>query len=167
MKKLTMMLSVALFALVSANSVYAAEYKSVKKCKMCHMKQYKSWKETKMANAFELLKPGVSADAKTGAGLDPDKDYTTDETCLKCHTVTGKADMPGVQCEACHGPGSDYAKLKMKNKEYKKEEILAIGMVEPLDTCKKCHNEKSPFYKEFTFDKDKGSHEHFPMKYQH
>jgi hypothetical protein len=167
MKKWTMILLTAFFAIVSANSVFAADYVGSKKCKMCHMKQFKSWQETKMAKAFEGLKPGASADAKTAAGLDPNKDYSTDANCLGCHAVNGKADMPGVQCEACHGPGSDYAKVMMKNKEFKRDEITAVGFVNALDSCKNCHNDKSPFYKEITFDKDKGLHAHFPMKYQH
>ncbi|MDQ7053398.1 MAG: cytochrome c family protein [candidate division KSB1 bacterium] len=57
------------------------------KCKKCHLKQYKSWKKTKMASTFDVLKPGVRAEAKKKAGLDPDKDYTTDKECLPCHTT--------------------------------------------------------------------------------
>ena len=39
-------------------------YIGAKKCKMCHLKEYNSWAETKMAKSFELLKPGVGADAE-------------------------------------------------------------------------------------------------------
>lgn len=61
-----------------------------------------------------------------------------------------KFDMKdGVQCEACHGPGSDYKTMSvMKDKE----KAVAAGLVlgdEKL--CKTCHNEESP-----TFDKEKG-----------
>ena len=49
---------------------------------MCHLKEWKSWSQTKMAQAFEQLKPGERTEAKKTAGLDPDKDYTQDETCL-------------------------------------------------------------------------------------
>jgi len=168
MKRWMGMLLLACFAVVSASPVSAAEYVGTKKCKMCHMKQFKSWEQTKMAKAFEGLKPGMAVDAKTAAGLDPDKDYTTDASCLGCHTINGKADMPGVGCEACHGPGADYIKVMMTNRDYTMDEITAKGLVVPgEDSCKKCHNDKSPFFKGFTFDKNKGPHEHFPLKKQH
>ncbi len=35
--------------------------------------------------------------------------------CLKCHALGGNADMPGVQCESCHGPGSVYKAMKAKS----------------------------------------------------
>lgn len=169
MKKLTTLVLMALFALVSVTAVYAADYVGVKKCKMCHMKQYKSWEQTKMAKSFDGLKPGVSAEAKTAAGLDPDKDYTTDASCLACHTINGKADLPGVGCESCHGAGSDYLKVMMTNRDYTKAEIRAAGLIEPKDTCTKCHNEKSPFFKAFDYEasKDTGTHEHSPLKKVH
>jgi hypothetical protein len=88
-------------------------------CRKCHMKQYKSWAETKMAKAFEHLKPGVAAEAKQAAGLDPDKDYTSDAACLPCHTtgygkeggfvdIATTPDLAGVGCEMCHGAGGSY-----------------------------------------------------------
>ncbi|MGB3564422.1 MAG: cytochrome c family protein, partial [Thermoanaerobaculia bacterium] len=88
-------------------------YVGTKDCKKCHIKEWKSWSETKMAKAYDTLKPGVAADRKTELGLEPDKDYTTDDNCVKCH-VTGfgaeggfvsEADTPelvGVGCEMCH-----------------------------------------------------------------
>jgi hypothetical protein len=167
MKKMIVLMMVVFFSLTGLNSLYAADYVGAKKCKMCHMKQFRSWEKTAMAKAFEQLKPGVSADAKKAAGLDPDKDYTTDAACLGCHTANGKADMPGVQCEACHGPGSDYMRVMMTNRDFKLAEVVAKGLVIPDEkTCKKCHNEKSPFYKSFDFAtaKAKGTHEHFPLK---
>lgn len=160
----------AMFCLVGVASTEAADYVGVKKCKMCHPKQYKSWEQTKMAKSFEILKPGERAEAKTAAGLDPNKDYTADASCVACHSVNGSADMPGVQCESCHGAGSDYMKVMMTNRDYKKEEVIAAGMVVPDEaTCKKCHNEKSPFKKDFVFEErvKEGIHEHFPLKKAH
>jgi hypothetical protein len=161
------------------------EYVGSKKCKMCHLKQYKTWKETRMAQSFEILKPGARAEAKKKAGFDPDKDYTTDKTCLPCHTTGyGKPGgfvsiektpaMAGVGCEVCHGPGKGYlAKgfMTFQNKDFKLDDLKAVGLVLPdSSTCTTlCHNEKNPFNKPFNWEerKVKGTHEHIPLKYNH
>ncbi len=171
MKTWMVIVMAAMLAFAVADGVDAADYVGVKKCKMCHMKQYKSWSKTRMSKAFELLKPGVAAEAKKAAGVDPNKDYTADASCLGCHTTNGKADMPGVQCEACHGAGSDFMKVMMTNRNYKREDIKKKGLNPVPDeaVCKKCHNKSSPFYKEFNYAErvKKGTHEHFPLKKQH
>lgn len=191
MKRVLTIVAVVVLAFGWASNSASAEdhaYISSKKCKMCHLKEYKSWETTKMANAFEVLKPGERAEAKQAAGLETDKDYTTDPTCLPCH-VTGYGleggfkdiestpDLIGVGCEMCHGPGGTYAKseyMSLKNKEYKKADIVAVGMVEQITEaqCRRCHNTDSPFVGEdyvFDFEANKatGTHEKFPLKYQH
>jgi hypothetical protein len=163
-------------------------YVGTKKCKMCHLKEWKSWNETKMAQSFELLKPGQRADEKKAAGLDPDKDYTKDETCLPCHTtgygkpggfvnIETTPNLAGVGCETCHGAGGTYVKnqyMSLKNKEYVKAEVVAVGMVSEIteEQCASCHNTDSPFVgDDYVFDfeenKVKGTHEKFPLKYKH
>ena len=77
-------------------TVWAANYVGAAKCKMCHQIQFKSWETTKHAKAFDALKGAEQTNAK----------------CVKCHT-TGSADIKGVQCEACHGAGSDYMKMQI------------------------------------------------------
>lgn len=115
-------------------------YVGVKVCKGCHYVQYLSWQETSMANAFELLKPGVRAEEKLKAGLDPNKDYTHDRKCIGCHTTGyGKAggfvgleftpDLVGVQCEMCHGPGSEYVKIMKKKFSFAHSEVDSVGHV--------------------------------------
>ena len=108
-------------------------YIGTKNCRKCHIQQFKSWADTKMAKAFEILKPGERAEAKQKAGLDPGKDYTTDVECLPCHTtgygqpggfesVEKTPELVGVSCEMCHGAGSEYSKdehMSLKNKNYK------------------------------------------------
>lgn len=157
-------------------------------CKKCHIREWKSWSETKMAQAFEKLKPGVAAEAKQKAGLDPNKDYTADSECLPCH-VTGYGEpggftnidetpaLAGVGCESCHGAGGTYTRpelMSLKNKEYKLAEVVAAGMVEKVseEQCSSCHNSDSPFVgDDYVFDyeakKNAGTHEHFPLKYEH
>ena len=164
MKRVLTLLTVGVFAFGWApGSISAADHAYVgsKKCKVCHLKEYKSWETTTMANAFEILKPGERAEEKQAAGLEPDKDYTTDPICLECH-VTGYGleggftdiestpALAGVGCEMCHGPGGTYIKseyMSLKNKEYKKAEIVAVGMVDQIteQQCRGCHNTESPF----------------------
>lgn len=159
-----------------------------KQCKKCHIKQHKSWEETKMAKTFDTLRPGERAEQKVAAGLDPDKDYTTDPECVRCHVTgfgkeggfvdeTTTPDLVGVGCEMCHGAGGTYVAdeyMSLKNKEYKKADLLAVGMVGEItiEQCKLCHNTDSPFVgDDYVFDfeenKEKGTHQKFPLKYQH
>jgi mono/diheme cytochrome c family protein len=164
------------------------EYIGSKNCKKCHLKQYKSWEATKMATAFEVLKPGERSEQKAAAGLDPAADYSIYEICVKCH-VTGYGkpggfvdiettpELANVGCETCHGPGGSYTTdklMSLKNKEYKRADLVAAGMVESVGDgqCTGCHNSESPFVEEgYVFDfeanKDTGTHEHFPLKYNH
>lgn len=125
------------------------DYIGAKKCKICHKEQYNSWINTGHANAFELLKP----------------EEKKNETCVVCHITgtTAKGEvLEGVQCESCHGPGADYRKTKiMKDKKLAMEN----GLIEPTaEVCEKCHNEKSPTFKGFDFEKSvnnpEGVHEH-------
>jgi uncharacterized UBP type Zn finger protein len=67
----------------------------------------------------------------------------------------------GVQCEGCHGPGSKYKSTKiMSAKKYASQRevqhklSMEAGMIIPDEkTCVKCHNERSPAYKGFDFEK--------------
>ncbi|MBI5049756.1 MAG: cytochrome c family protein [Nitrospirae bacterium] len=184
------LLLVATFLTIGATIGEGAGYVGAAKCKACHMKQYKAWEKTKMATSFENLKPGVKAAEKTKAKLDPNKDYTTDQKCLKCHTTGyGKSGgfksfaetpkMVNVQCEACHGPGSEFTQIMKKNKEFKLDEVKAAGYVFPKEAsaekeCLECHGGESPFsekvdpkYKFVFKDRLKNTHEHFPLKYKH
>lgn len=168
------------------------EYVGSNKCKKCHLPQFKSWEKTAMANTFEVLEPGARVDAKLDAGLDPDADYTDDPTCLECHTVGygepggfeslgATPELAGTGCEACHGPGSAYIAdnvMGNKNKKHSFEEVIAKGLVYPVpeDTCRKCHNERSPFNAdldakyELVYSKetlDEQTHRHLKLKYDH
>jgi hypothetical protein len=167
-----------------------AAYVGTNKCKKCHIKEYKSWKDMKKAKTLDVLKPGEAAEAKTKANLDPQKDYTQDSSCLKCHTtgfghpggyvVPDPADekavkaakkLAGVGCESCHGAGSAYLELheeiKKSKRTYKADEMYAAGMTKiDAAACATCHNEESPTYKPLDFEKQKneGGHEMFPLK---
>jgi hypothetical protein len=180
----------ALLLLFASGTSISGDHSFVgtKNCRKCHLKQWKSWSTTTMATTFETLRPGERAEAKKAAGLDPDKDYTKDPTCLPCHTTgygveggfvdeASSPELVGVSCEMCHGAGGTYTKdelMSLKNKEYKLGDVVAAGMVEKvsIDQCKGCHNAHSPFVADdFVFDydanKDKGTHENYPLKYAH
>jgi hypothetical protein len=180
-------LSLFILVFVFTQNGHSAEYLGAKKCKACHMKQYKSWEKTTMAKSFENLKPGVKADEKKKAGLDPDKDYTGDADCLRCHTTGyGKGGfismektpkLANVQCEGCHGPGGDFRALMKKDKKFKLSDARAAGLILPNEennNCMDCHGPDSPFnekvdpkYKFDIKERLKNTHEHFPLKYEH
>ena len=108
-------------------------YVGADKCKPCHKIEHTSWSTTKHANAFSSLAP---ADQEK-----PD--------CVQCHVTGGKKELPGVQCEACHGPGSDYKTISVMKS---KEKAVAAGLVIPTEkVCVQCHNKKSPTFKSFNF----------------
>ena len=132
-------------------------FAGVKTCKKCHRKVWKTWKKTPMAESFTILMPGERAEMKTKAGLDPNKDYTKDASCLPCHTtgygkpggfvsVEATPDLMGVGCEACHGAGTAYNKVMKKHgRIYSEDEMIHTGLnLDPRVTCLSCHNEKSP-----------------------
>jgi formate-dependent nitrite reductase cytochrome c552 subunit len=143
------------------------EYVGADSCKKCHFSQHKSWGKTEMAKAMDTLKPGNKVEAKKKFNLDPNKDYTKDASCLPCHTTgygkpggypelvegqTWTAEqqkraslMEGVQCEACHGPGSLTNVYKKDHEDYKKADLVPMGLIEPdAANCATCHNTKSP-----------------------
>ena len=46
-------------------------YVGAQSCKKCHAEQLESWGETRMGNAFDLLRPGVRPEEKLKAGARP------------------------------------------------------------------------------------------------
>jgi hypothetical protein len=157
-------------------------------CRKCHIKQFRSWSSSAHGKAFDILKPGERADVKKAHNLDPNKDYTTEANCVKCH-VTGmgkeggyamdaddkhKQNFINVGCESCHGPGAEYNKLHeeiMKSKrKYTVDEMHAAGMAKvDVNTCTQCHNDQSPTFdssKPFDFDEKvkEGVHDRVELK---
>lgn len=134
-----------------------------KTCGMCHKKpdqgeQLKIWEESGHANAYKTLLT-EEADKIAGGKAVENKD------CLKCHATGYDVDAAllgkkfniedGVQCETCHGAGSEYKSKKIMEDHAKS---VAAGMTEYKDEaaieaqCKSCHNQESPTYKEFKFE---------------
>lgn len=140
------------------------KYVGVSKCVTCHKtdaqgKQFDIWQNSKHSTAWKSLEtPEADKIAK-------DKGFTTkaSETpaCIKCH-VLGKDIDPGeltetfdktqgVQCESCHGAGSEYKAMSiMKDKQKAVENGLTLASGEAA--CTGCHNSESPTFKAFNYD---------------
>ena len=145
---------VAALVLIAGNG-FAAEYKYVGavKCKACHLAEFKACETTKHTKSMDSLKENEKKDPK----------------CLVCHvTGYGKAaaegsQLEGVQCEACHGPGSGYKSATIMNKvkwkenpEAQKKLAQDAGLIvtPTKEMCETCHNKKSPTFKGFDYAKD-------------
>jgi hypothetical protein len=133
-----------------SRDVLAAEqpyYIGNRKCRLCHFEYFKEWEKDPHANAFARL------------GKMKGNPY-----CLKCHT-TGYREaqgfvsekitpgLRGVQCEACHGPGSRH-KVNPRDKG-----ALPIGRkIDYQTVCIKCHDRN--WTPEFDYEKYRKRIEH-------
>jgi len=139
------------WAVVAAQSA-KFDYVGTKKCKICHKTQLETWEKQKHAKAWEALNDEEKKNSK----------------CIGCHTTNGP-EMPNVTCEACHGPGSGYSKPTIMNKakykanhEEQHKKAVEAGLVIPTkETCVKCHNEESPTFKGFDYEKYKAKIKHW------
>ena len=143
------------------------EFIGATRCRTCHRKeedgaQYDKWAASKHAEAFTVLGSDEAKAIAAEKGID---DPQAADACLKCH-VTGhgvaaellgdKYDQAeGVTCESCHGAGGDYYKKStMEGIAAGEIDGASVGYVKPgAETCTGCHNEESPTYKEFDYDK--------------
>jgi hypothetical protein len=128
-------------------------------CATCHKtdkqgKQFDIWKKSKHSQAFATLQTEKADKIAKEKGFDTPAAKT--EACLKCHVSGFNVDASllekkfkmeeGVQCETCHGPGSDYKNLKVMKS---REESVANGLIvhEKIeDYCISCHNPESPTF---------------------
>ena len=162
-------LALGFWGIASAEETAAApethQYVGVKKCKMCHNAekggaQFTHWTESKHSKAFETL---AGEEAKKIAKEKGIEDPQKAAECLSCHQ-TGAGEpaehfaasylaTDGVGCESCHGAGSHYIKMKtMQGIRDKSLKAADYGLLVPTEeTCVKCHNDKSPSFKAFTF----------------
>jgi cytochrome c553 len=173
-KKISMLLAVIMIVAFASSTITAQEgekqydYVGVKMCGMCHKKaedgaQLKKWEEGPHSKAYETLKSEESN--KIAKEMGYDKPAVEVDDCLKCHVTGHDADEErfgsmfkieqGVQCEGCHGPGSEYKKMSIMKDHAK---AVAAGMREfkndedIKELCLECHNEESPTYKGFNFE---------------
>lgn len=134
-------------------------YVGVDECGMCHKtdkqgKQLDIWKNSKHSKAYETLKTEQADKIAKDLGFETPAAKTP--KCLKCHTSGSDAEPAlfgkkfkiedGVQCETCHGPGSEYKSMKvMKSREESMKNGLIIHS-KLEDFCVNCHNPESPTY---------------------
>lgn len=128
-------------------------YIGAQACAECHEGaemgyQFSIWLKTAHANAYATLAlPESRAIAElSGITEHPQKA----RQCLGCHATAADVEewereqgffiQDGLQCEKCHGPGSEYANSRtMKNRE----QALANGLILPdKESCMVCHRIK-------------------------
>ena len=151
-------------------------YVGAKVCKNCHASEAKGnafgkWEASKHAKAFALLASPEAKKAAEAAKVAGDPQKAPE--CVKCH-VTAFGEDPknikkgfeqeaGVQCETCHGPGENHFKARFaaasadegKTDESKRVELPAGEIIAKptVQVCLNCHNDKSPSFKPFCFNK--------------
>jgi hypothetical protein len=166
MKRIFSLLALAACA-VSTASIAGAQaasghtYVGAKACGMCHKSEKSGnqlgiWQDSKHAQAYITLTTPAAAEVAKAKGITTSPAEA--QECLKCHAIVGdaKADVKdGVQCEACHGPGSDYKSMTVMKDQAKS---VAAGLRLYKDKaaieeqCRTCHNPTSPTFKEFNFE---------------
>ena len=136
----------------------------VKTCGMCHKsdkdgQQLSIWENSQHSKAYETLLTEKANKIAKEKGFKTKASET--EECLKCHTSGYNVDASllgdkfkieqGVQCETCHGAGSDYKSKKIME-DRKQSEANGLKLYEnPEDLCITCHNAESPTMVEFNF----------------
>lgn len=149
----------------SSNSQSEAKYVGVTTCVgACHKtesqgSQLSIWQNSKHSQAYTSLQSAF-ADSIAAAGGSSTPAVET-PACLKCHTLTD-ADASkmeetfdikqGVQCETCHGAGSEYKKLSIMKDKQKSIDAGLIIHTEKAAFCTGCHNSESPTFVSFDYD---------------
>ena len=139
-------------------------YVGVKTCAMCHKsekqgQQESIWENSKHSKAYETLLTDEANKIAKEKGFETKASETKE--CLKCHATGYNVDASrldkkfkveqGVQCETCHGPGSEYKSKKIMEDT---EKAVANGLLlyeNPEELCITCHNAESPTMVEFVF----------------
>ena len=131
----------------------APTYIGAKSCKACHIKQHRGWSKMKHSQAWENLPAEFRA---------PDKKDAKGRACVSCHvtgygqpggfvSAEGSKHLLGVQCEACHGPGSEHkalAKQLSAAKQKFQDGQEKLILLKPT-SCADCHNPHVSFAKKY------------------
>lgn len=146
--------------IVTSASVRAAEnsqrqsvYVGARACAKCHDgrgmgNQYSKWLTSKHAQTYAVLAQPESKKIAQLSGIPQEPQESP--MCLGCHATGAHAEAwekdkmffveDGVQCEKCHGPGSEYMDISiMANRQ---AAIKAGLMLPTIQDCLNCHVEK-------------------------
>jgi YVTN family beta-propeller protein len=122
-------------------------------CRRCHHQpggrdQFSAWRLTKHAQAFAALSMPESREIAELSGIDTDPSKS--RVCLGCHATAYDTEEwerdesfhfeDGVQCERCHGPGSEYMDADVMRDSTRAREA-GLRMPQERD-CLVCHKEK-------------------------
>ncbi|MCW5966151.1 MAG: beta-propeller fold lactonase family protein [Bryobacterales bacterium] len=129
-------------------------YVGTRACGTCHDgqasgHQFTRWAQTKHARGWDVLKRPESVAIARLSGLR--RNAWEEPICLGCHTTGYNAEEwqkdddfrmeDGVQCETCHGPGSEYMREEvMRNRE---QAVHAGLRLSGKHDCLGCHIEKN------------------------
>ncbi len=122
-------------------------------CGQCHDgpaigHQFSKWRLSAHAKAYAALSLPQAAEITRLSGITEEPHRA--KMCLGCHATASEEEdwrhgdgfhlEDGLQCEACHGPGSEYATFEiMKNKP----RAMANGLkMLPKEDCMICHRTK-------------------------
>lgn len=160
----TVLAAIILFSNGVAQDKKANSFIGVDACATCHKtekqgKQLDIWKNSKHSQAFKTLQTEKADKIAKEKGFETPAAET--DACLKCHSSGYNVEKAllsekfkiedGVQCETCHGAGSNYKSLKvMKNQK----DAIANGLLvheKPEEFCVTCHNSESPTFTEFKY----------------
>lgn len=158
----------AFFLTIVAGLAAPHAFVGVKGCKPCHNtekqgKQTPIWQASKHATALKTLQTPEAVQVATKAGVKGAPHEAKE--CLRCHVAAVGtpanlikptfAAADGVQCESCHGAGSDYKTMAIMKDRAK---AVAAGMMDikladgsAEKQCRTCHNQQSPTFKGFEF----------------
>ena len=156
MKRSVSLFILALGLLIGTRSGAAPKkpvYVGVRVCGTCHNgptmgHQYSKWLMSKHARGYAALSLPESREIAKVSGIRelPWKS----PVCLGCHSTASTTENwekddgfrveDGLQCESCHGPGSEYASATVMRD---RKAAMAAGLQLPTtDTCMGCHKQK-------------------------
>ena len=127
----------------------------VRGCAQCHSQveagdQFAIWMRSAHADAYATLGTSQAWDAAEKVRIQGNPQANL--ICLRCHAAGFGEQVwslgesfeieDGVQCESCHGPGSDYSRdAVMRDRQI----AAAAGLLIPDEkTCLRCHNGQCP-----------------------